>query len=204
VSAPTPVGRLLLVRHGQSTWNADGRWQGQEDPPLSTVGVRQARLAAESLGTFDVIASSPLERALTTATIIADASGTGPVLVDADLVERHAGGFQGLTRAEIEERYPGFLSEGRVPPGWEPDDEVTARATGALGRIAGVVGDGGTGLVLTHGGLIHCLERLLGATRAGRLANLAGRWFEVGPGTLRAGDDVLLVDPDAATVPEQI
>ena len=203
---PTPaaVGHLLVVRHGQSTWNADGRWQGQEDPPLSTLGVRQARLAADALGTFDVVAASPLERALTTATIIADAAGIGPVLVDTDLTERHAGGFQGLTRPEIEERFPGYLAERRNPPGWEYDEDVATRAAGALARIVARIGDGGTALVVSHGGVITCLERTVGAARTGRVANLGGRWFDVGPGTLRAGDEVLLVDPEAATVPEQI
>ena len=204
MSSSAPVARILLVRHGQSTWNADGRWQGTEDPPLSTLGVRQARIAADVLGTFDVIATSPLQRALTTATTIAEASGTGPVLVEADLAERHAGGFQGLTRAEIRERYPGYLDQGRVPPGWEPDEEVSTRSSGALARIAGMVGGGGTALVVTHGGVISCLERLLSVPRTGRIANLGGRWFDVGPGTLRAGVEVLLIDAADATVPDQI
>ena len=204
MSSPSPVGRLLLVRHGQSTWNADGRWQGQEDPPLSTTGVRQARAAAATIGGFDLIAASPLERALTTATVIADALGVGPVVTDPDLVERHAGGFQGLTRPEIDERFPGYLADGRRPPGWELDDDVTMRASGALARIAAQVGEGGTALVVTHGGVIACLERLVGARREGRLPNLGGRWFEVGPGVLRAGEAVLLVDDEVATVPEQI
>lgn len=195
---------LLLVRHGQSTWNAEGRWQGQDDPPLSTIGVRQARMAAERLGGFDVVAASPLQRALTTATIVADALGIGPVITDPDLMERHAGGFQGLTRPEIDERYPGFLAERRDPPGWEDDDSVVRRATGALARLAGAVGAGGTALVVTHGGVIRSLERLVGATRDGRLGNLGGRWFEVGPSVLRAGDQVLLVDEEIETVPGQI
>lgn len=199
----TGTSHLLVVRHGQSTWNADGRWQGQEDPPLSTVGVRQARAAAETMGTFDVVASSPLERAFTTATIIANEVGIGPVLTDPDLAERHAGGFQGLTRPQIEERYPGYLAEGRRPDDWEGDDAVVERAVGALARIAARVG-GGTALVVSHGGLIRCVEDLVGARRESRLANLAGRWFEIGPGVLRAGDAVLLVDENVATVPDQI
>ena len=198
------TARLLVARHGQSTWNADGRWQGQEDPPLSTLGVRQARHAAEALGTFDVVAASPLQRALTTATIIAEALGIGPVIEDPDLMERHAGGFQGLTRAEIDDAFPGFLDDGRYPDDWEGDDEVVGRATAALGRIAGAAGPGGVALVVTHGGVIRSLERLLGASREQRLANLGGRWFEVGPGVLRAGEEVLLVDRDEVTVPGQI
>ena len=193
------------MRHGQSTWNADGRWQGQEDPPLSTLGVRQARAAAQAVGTFDVVASSPLERAFVTATIIADELGIGPVETDPDLMERHAGSFQGLTRTEIEERFPGYLADGRRPDDYEDDDSVVERAVGALARIASQFGpDGGTSLVVTHGGVIACLERLVGASRDGRLPNLGGRWFEIGPGVLRAGDAVLLVDHDLETVPNQI
>lgn len=198
------ISHLLVVRHGQSTWNADGRWQGREDPPLSTVGVRQAREASQTVGSFDVVAASTLERASVTATIIANSLGIGPVVTDPDLVERHAGGFQGLTRPQIEEQFPGHLAEGHWPPGWEPDQDVVVRASGALARIADQVGDGGTALVVTHGGVIGCLERVVGARREGRLANLGGRWFDIGPGVLRAGDEVLLVDPDDVTVPDQI
>ena len=198
------TARILLVRHGQSTWNADGRWQGNEDPPLSTIGVRQAHLAAESLGTFDLVAASHLERASVTATIIANELGIGPVVTEPDLAERFAGGFQGLTRDEIEERFPGFLADGRRPDDYETDESVAERAVGALARMAADVGDDGTALVISHGGVIHTLERVVGATREGRLPNLGGRWFEVGPSVFRAGDDVLLVDADAVTVPDQI
>ncbi len=195
---------LLLVRHGQSTWNADGRWQGQENPPLSPFGVRQAHDAARALGTFDAVVSSTLERAFVTATIIADELGIGPVLTDPDLMERHAGEFQGLTRDEIDARFPGYLADQRRPPSWETDDSIVDRATSALARIAAGVGDEGTALVVTHGGLITTLERLVGATRDGRLANLGGRWFRVGPGELAAGDAVLLLEGDEVTVPDQI
>lgn len=201
MSAPS---RILVVRHGQSTWNAEGRWQGTEDPPLSSLGVRQARHAAERLGAFDGVWASPLERALVTATILADALGIGPVVPDDDLRERHAGGYQGLTRPEIEDRYPGFLAEGLRPPGWEDDDAVLRRASSALGRIADRVGADGTALAVSHGGVVHALERATGARREGRLPNLGGRWFEVGGGHLVAGDAVLLVDDAELTVPGQL
>jgi broad specificity phosphatase PhoE len=203
------TAQILLVRHGQSTWNADGRWQGSEDPPLSTLGVRQAHLAAEHLGTFDLVASSHLERASVTATIIANELGIGPVVTDPDLGERFAGSFQGLTRAEIEERFPGFLAEGRRPDDFETSESVAERAVVALARIAADIGDDGTALVISHGGVIHALEALVGATREGRLPNLGGRWFEIGlspasGAVLRGGDPVLLVDADVVTVPNQI
>ena len=198
------TARILLVRHGQSTWNADGRWQGTEDPPLSTLGVRQAHLAAESLGAFDLVGASHLERASVTATIIANELGIGPVVTDPDLAERFAGAFQGLTRPEIEERFPGYLADGRRPDDYESNESVAERAVGALARIAAEVGDEGTAFVVSHGGVIHTREELVGATREGRLPNLGGRWFEVGPGVLRGGEPVLLVDADSMTVPGQI
>lgn len=201
--------RLLLVRHGQSTWNAEGRWQGRADPPLSQLGVRQARQAAETLGVFDLIASSSLQRAHSTASIIAEALGVSPVVTDPDLGERHAGAFEGLTRDEIEARWPGWLAERRRPEDYEDDESVTQRAVGALARLVADLGDRDTGdeataLVVSHGGVIGALERLVGATREGRLANLGGRWFEIGPGVLRAGDAVVLLDHDTVTVPGQI
>lgn len=197
------TSHILLIRHGQSTWNADGRWQGRADAPLSTLGVRQAHEAAEQLGTFDLIAASNLERASVTATIIANHLGLGPIVIDPDLAERSAGEFEGLTRDEIEAQFPGLLPDGR-PPSFETDESVIERAVGALARIAADVGDGGTALVVSHGGVIYALERLLGLTRAERLANLGGRWFRVGPGEFAGGDEVLLVTGDDITIPGQI
>ncbi len=196
--------RLLLVRHGQSTWNAEGRWQGTEDPPLSSLGVRQARHAAQHLGSFDAIVASTLQRAATTASIIAEELGVGPVQTDPDLRERHAGTLQGLTRDEILERHPQHLEDRSLVPGWEPDDEVIERAVAALARVAVAVGAAGTALVVTHGGVITQLERLTGARREARLANLGGRWFSVGPGSIDAGEAVVLVDADEVTVPGQL
>lgn len=199
---PSPA-TLLLVRHGQSTWNEVGRWQGSQDPPLTQLGIRQAKAAAEVLGSFDLIASSTLDRALTTAVIIAEASGVGPVVTDAGLIERHAGPWEGHTRDEIERDYPGWLAEGRRPEGYESDEALLERTSAALGRIAASV-PGGTALVLTHGGVIHNLERATDTRREGRLANLGGRWFEVGVGVLRAGEAVELVHGDDAFTPGQI
>lgn len=194
-----PTSQLLLIRHGESTWNAEGRWQGRQDPPLSQLGIRQARAAASVLGSFDLIAASTLQRAFTTAGIVADELGVGPVVGDVDLVERFAGVWEGLTRGEIEERWPGYLAEGRRPDDYESDEAIVARAAGALGRIAGQVA-GGTALVVSHGGVIMALERAVGAPRhgpatgpgGGRTPNLGGRWFEIGPGHLVAGEAVNL------------
>jgi broad specificity phosphatase PhoE len=210
--APT---RVLLVRHGQSEWNAVGRWQGQADPPLSDLGRQQARSAARSLGTVDAIFASDLQRAALTAAIISEELGVGPVVLDPDLRERDAGEWSGLTRAEIDERYPGYLEDRtdehkgfaggpRRPPGWEPDDAVLERAHAALKSIHLAVGPGEV-LGVTHGGLIYVLEGHLGGGFA-RLANGGGRWFDVDGDTLSLGERVLLVSEDDApiTVPKAI
>jgi broad specificity phosphatase PhoE len=198
-----PPTRVLLVRHGQSEWNAEGRWQGQADPPLTDLGRLQAREAARALGTVDAVWASDLQRAVETATIIADQLGVGPVVVDPDLRERDAGEFSGLTRPEIAARFPGYLDDGRRPPGWEPDEALVVRALRALHAIAAEV-PGGDVLVITHGGLVYALEQHLGEEFV-RLANAEGRWLEVGPGAgLRLGERVLLSAPEDTTVPNQI
>ncbi len=115
--------QLLVIRHGQSEWNADGRWQGQENPPLTELGRQQARSAARAVGAIDALFASPLDRAATTAAILSEELGVGPVVTLDGLMERNAGEWQGLTRDDIEEAYPGYLDSGRRPPGWEPDDE---------------------------------------------------------------------------------
>ena len=197
--SPTAPARVLLVRHGQSEWNAIGRWQGQADPPLSDLGRLQAREAAQAIGAVDAVWASDLQRAVATAHIIAEHIGVGPVVVDRDLRERDAGEFSGLTRAEIEERFPAYLAARRRPPGWEPDEHLLARALDALHRIAVAV-PGGDVLVITHGGLIYTVEEHLGADHA-RIANTEGRWVEVGGGRLRLGERILLAAPEDTTVP---
>jgi len=203
MSSPTPdVTRVLLVRHGQSEWNAIGRWQGQADSPLSDQGRLQAREAARAVGSVDAVWASDLQRAVETATIIANEIGVGPVVVDPDLRERDAGEFSGLTRPEIEERFPGYLAAHRRPPSWEPDEVLLARALGALHRIAAAV-PGGDVLVVSHGGLVYTVEEHLGAPFT-KLANTEGRWLEIDGDQVRLGERILLAEKQDATVPNQI
>jgi broad specificity phosphatase PhoE len=193
------MGRMLLVRHGQSEWNASGRWQGQADPALTDFGRQQATHAADSIGAMDVIVASTLGRAMETAAILAQRLGIGPVLTDDDLRERNAGDFAGLTRAEIDEQFPGFLEAGKRPDGWEPDELLIERGLAALGRVSDLIGDG-DGLVVTHGGLITAIEQHLGADRE-RLANLGGRWLTTDNG-LGLGDRLDLLSGAELTVPD--
>ena len=189
--------RLLVVRHGQSEWNATGRWQGRADPPLTDEGRRQSKVAGGALGTFDAVVASPLLRAAETATIIAERLGIGPVLTDPDLVERDAGEWQGLTRSQIQEGWPGFLDDGRRPPSYELGDAMLTRTLSVLERISERMGDGDV-LVVSHGGIVYALEEACRKPWR-RLPNLGARWFEVSGGDLSAGPRVDLV-PDG-TVP---
>ena len=188
--------RLLLLRHGQSEWNAAGRWQGQADPPLSDLGREQAFAAAQKLGTVDAIVSSDLERAMHTAQIISGQLGVGPVVIEPLLRERHAGEWSGLTTVEIEEQFPGFLERGDRPPGFESDDSLLARTHAALANIEAEY-RGGEVLVVAHGGLVYALERehLPDAPRD-RLPNLAGVWLTHDGTRLALGERLVLIDED--------
>jgi broad specificity phosphatase PhoE len=177
---------LLLIRHGQSTWNAEGRWQGQADPPLSDLGRWQAAEASAKLGELDVIVSSPQQRALETAAILSGALGVGPVHVVDDLRERSAGPWSGLTRAEIEHTWPGWVDAGNRPDGYELDGPLVARVRAVLDEVVAAF-SGATALVVCHGGVIRALEADLGIAE-GRIPNLAGRVLHHGPGGLRAGE----------------
>ena len=189
--------RVLLVRHGQSLWNADGRWQGQADPPLSALGLEQARTAANHVGPFDAIWASDLERARHTAEFLAAPVGHA-VRIDGRFRERDAGEWTGLTRVEIEARFPGYLDERRRPPAFEDEDSVVERALAALHQVVEELA-GGIGIVVTHGGVVLALEHHLGGD-AGILSNLAGRWFVAGPGGIRLARRTLLLDPNEVDV----
>lgn len=190
------VTRLLTLRHGESEWNALGRWQGQADPPLTDVGMRQAVAAAEQLGTFDAVWSSTLQRAAHTAAILAELIGIGPVQTEPGLMEAAFGPWQGLTVHEIEEGWPGYLAEHRRPEGAEPPEQVSGRALDAFRRIAAAT-PGGEVLVVTHAGLIRTTRRALDAPDV-RFTNLGGCWFHVhADGRVEAGGQVQLVDPTA-------
>ena len=194
---------LLLVRHGQSEWNASGRWQGQADPPLSDLGRLQAVAAADALGTPDLLVASDLDRARHTAMILSEAIGVGPVLTDPAFRERDAGEWSGLTRDEIEQQWPGWLTERRRPPGFEAESEVTARVMEAIGRLEDEY-DGAEVVIVTHGGVIFAIERHLDVHEVDRLPNLGARQVTVQAGGLRLGDRFTLVDEDLSFTPGQI
>jgi broad specificity phosphatase PhoE len=199
------VTRLLLVRHGESTWNAQSRWQGQADPPLSSLGEQQAEEAAERLAeiaSITAVWTSDLVRARRTAELIASRLGVDRVRDEPRLRERDVGSWSGLTRAEIEERWPGYLAARRSPPDFEGDLELLARTRAGL--LAAVDGSRtGDVLVVSHGGVVRTIERSLGAT-PDKLPNLAGRWILAdAPTELALGERVVLVEPEDVTVPRE-
>ena len=163
--------RLLLTRHGQSTWNAEGRFQGWADPPLSETGLDQARKLAQRLAadgyTLAAIYSSPLLRAKQTAEQVGQAFGL-PVQTDERLKEIDVGQITGLTGSEVEQRFPEWWAARRVSQEWMPPPEGEDRnsfASRAAAVMAHIVANHSeqTVAVVSHGGilgayLIHALE----------------------------------------------
>lgn len=202
--------RILLVRHGQSEWNASGRWQGWAESPLSDLGRRQAFEAASAVGAVDAIVASDLERAVETALIISETIGVGPVVSEPGLRERNVGEWTGLTRDEIEERWPGDLDRWRrgellEPPGGERNEAILERVEGALRRV-GEMFDGGEVLAVSHGGVMRLLERAHGVDHPPVFANLAGLVVDLHGDRIDVGDRVLLLDPstDSVTAPPNL
>jgi broad specificity phosphatase PhoE len=188
------MGRILLVRHAQSVWNAAGRWQGWSDAPLSDVGVAQAERAGRALAEHGFapasVACSDLARARQTAELLARRCAyRGTLTLDPALREQGLGDWEGLTNDQISARWPGSLEArnagiGAVIPQGEPEDAFSTRVLEALQRISSRSRYGEV-LVVTHGGVVMVLERALGVWGPERRhPNLAGWWLEVtdGPG----------------------
>lgn len=174
-------GLLLLVRHGVTDWNRQGRFQGHLDPPLSDDGRREARLLADRIaadGRFlpGRIVTSPLTRAAATAEqIAATASRSGrsiPVYADPRLMELGQGEWEGRTHAELAvddaERYAAWRKLGgeRLPPGGESIEEALGRVAAVLDEIAA---DGPWPVcVVSHGGALRLAARHLLRLEAAR------------------------------------
>ena len=178
---------ILLLRHAESEWNQEGRWQGRADPALSAEGRAAAVRAGGLLSPFPTIVSSDLARARDTARLIAGAStGNRLAWVTPLLAERTVGPWQGLTRVQIELRWPGYLARGERPPGFEEDDSVLGRLRAALAVLERDFREDRV-LCVTHGGLIHALECWAGLPRT-PLQNLAGRWVSLHAGVVALGE----------------
>ncbi|MEO3781696.1 histidine phosphatase family protein [Actinocorallia sp. B10E7] len=196
--------RLVLWRHGRTSWNLENRFQGKTDIPLDEVGVAQAERAALLLAALEPTAliASPLQRAARTGQALAVRTGL-PIAYDPDLIERDGGEWEGLTGAEIRARYPAEHAIWQ-PPGGETSAEVAKRVGGALERAVSGLEDGGLLVVASHGAALRLgMCYLLGLPeefweRIGGLSNCC--WSVLAEG--RHG--WRLIDHNAGTLPEPV
>jgi probable phosphoglycerate mutase len=173
--------RVVAVRHGETAWNVDTRIQGQLDIGLNDTGRRQARRLARALADerFDALYSSDLARAAATARALADATGL-TLHTDRGLRERAFGAFEGLTWAEIEQRYPEQTRRWRQrdaafgPEGGETLAAFNRRVVDTVAAIA-TRHRGGQIAIVTHGGVLDALYRA-----GARLAIDAPRTWQLG------------------------
>ena len=204
---------LIVVRHGETTWNREKRMQGVTDTQLSDVGRAQAQALGRRLKEhrFAALYSSSLSRALHTARAISEHTGR-EVVVDERLRERCFGIFEGLTAAEIMERYPRehALFASHDPeyevPGGECAAGFSGRCLGCLAEIAGRH-PGEEVVVVSHGLVLDSLYRAAhglahGAPRPLPLINASVNRFGYGRGAWRmeSWGDVAHLAPDEITV----
>jgi len=148
------VTTILLARHGETDWNREGRYQGWADPSLNELGRQQARALSAQLRdeAVDAVYSSDLRRARETALIVAEPHGV-PVVADPGLREVDVGSWSGLTRAQIEERFPGAAHHNG-----ETREQHLARVVEAVARIARLHPRGRI-VIVSHGGSLRALRR---------------------------------------------
>ncbi len=169
------VRKLVMLRHGQTEFNAGSRMQGQLDTHLSELGRQQAVAVAEVLGKRDplLIVSSDLRRAYDTAVVLGERTGS-TFLVDERLRETHLGDWQGMTHGEVDDAAPGARIEWRNDATWAPHGgesrvDVARRSLPVVTEIVDSQPDWGAEepdrpvVLVAHGGLIAALTaRLLG------------------------------------------
>jgi probable phosphoglycerate mutase len=170
--------RFLLIRHAESEWNADGRWQGQADPGLSAEGRAQAEALAASLvdARLEVLVASDLDRARETAVRVGRATGLVPIL-DPRFRELDVGSWSGLRREEIAAQDPALLAGFESgdpdvrPGGGETRREIRLRVRDAAAELREIYAGRRIALV-THLGVIRALWP------GTEMANAEARWWE--------------------------
>ncbi|MDQ1720161.1 MAG: glucosyl-3-phosphoglycerate phosphatase [Pseudonocardiales bacterium] len=176
--------RIVILRHGRTAWNAERRYQGQSDPPLDEVGQAQAIQVAGLIAAMepDLLISSDLQRAEHTAAKVASLTGL-ELTIDARLRERNLGHWEGLTRDEVESRYPDEFAD------WLAGRDVTRRGGESRQQVADRAVSLVRGLpevelvvLVSHGATAMCLSaELLGLPQTpsvlGPLANC--HWTEL-------------------------
>ncbi|MGP3968959.1 histidine phosphatase family protein [Streptomyces sp. 6N223] len=202
--------RIVLWRHGQTSWNVERRFQGTTDIELTDAGVAQARRAARLLAGLepDAIISSDLRRTVATAAELALLTGLD-VAYDEGLRETYAGAWQGLTHDEIMARFgEEYAAWKRGEPvrrgGGELETEVAARAAPVVERAVEKLPPGGVLVVVSHGGAIRTtIGRLLGLPPSswealGGLSNCC--WSVLGDGAR----GWRLLEHNAGSLPEPV
>jgi broad specificity phosphatase PhoE len=180
--------RLILLRHGETDWNREGRFQGQADPPLNTTGREQAKASIKKLAgwSFEAIYSSDLQRAVETAQIIARRHGLS-VRQDRRLREINQGEWEGLLAEEIASQYPqAWAARQRDPvqtwpPGGETPAEVAVRVWAAADDIVRACPSGPV-LIVSHAVALATLlvrARRLSLNQVYELAPENGRIEEI-------------------------
>jgi probable phosphoglycerate mutase len=188
------LGRLIfLARHGETSWNREGRWQGHTDIALNDAGQAQARALGELLRGHGVarIHTSDLSRARQTAEAAAGVLGVSEIVVDQGLRERSFGIFEGLTRDECAVKHPELWASyradpRRVPPGAESQDQLASRMHEAVFRAVAArdAGDEAPVLIVSHGGSIRALLARITGTMPPPLENVAVFRALAGDGSL--------------------
>ena len=202
--------RILAIRHGETAWNVEGRIQGQLDVPLNDMGRWQVHRLALALAGEDVAAiyASDLLRAMETAQAVARGCGR-PVVTDPGLRERGFGIFEGLSYAEINQRWPEQAERWRRrdptfgAPGGETLNWLYERSIATAARLA-ALHPGQTIALVSHGGVMDCLYRAasrvaLDAPRSWQLGNAAiNRLLYTPQGfTLVGWSDICHLDDDS-------
>lgn len=175
------IRNLVLLRHGQTDHNINGRMQGHLDSVLTDIGRAQAEAVAPAIAALkpDLVISSDLSRAVDTAEQVSAATGL-PIKLDERLRETHLGDWQGLTVTEVEEFYPGAIAQWRADPGYAPPGgesrfEVVRRSMPVIEELDEEL-DGpsdSTVVLVAHGGLLAGLV-------CGLLALPAAAWPAIG------------------------
>jgi 2,3-bisphosphoglycerate-dependent phosphoglycerate mutase/probable phosphoglycerate mutase len=197
------VHDVLIIRHGESEWNRERRWQGWLDAPLTERGVRQAheraRLLARSGFEPRLVHCSDLVRAHRTAQIVAAALDV-TCRTDAGFRERSGGEWEGSTGDEIDRRWPGQREAFRrgelaTPPGGEADGDVLVRFDAALSNA---IAHGVPTVVVTHHGVLRLVATRAGMPVEALIPNLGGYWFALDGTTLTDPEPIaaLAVEPD--------
>lgn len=196
--------RIVCLRHGQTLWNVEHRFQGHSDIPLDETGIAQATRAASLLASLrpTLIVSSDLQRAYDTGLALGRLVGLD-VSVDKDFRERGGGQWEGLTRDEIAARWPDEYIAWEAPDG-EPVSEVASRVAAAMRRWAARLDDDGLLVVASHGAALRLgICELLGLSEElwpalGGLGNCSWSVLQEGRKGWR------LLEHNAGTLPEPI